>query len=136
MNTGRFVGAGVAVFVVRFLLNFLFYGQLMHGQWEEISNAHPGLMREVIPAYGVLDLIAAFVLVYIFVKATGCFGGGMKSGVTIGILLAIFGPVLGSLYFFYSVTYYPTSLLGPELVYQLVAHAIQGAIAAAVYKTA
>ena len=136
MNAGRFAGAGVAVFVVRFLLNFLFYGQLMHPQYEEISNAHPGLMREVIPAYGVLDLITAFLLVYFFVRAAACFGGGMKAGVTIAVLLALFGPVLGSLYFFYSVTYYPTSLLGPEIVYQLVAHAIQGAVAAAIYKTA
>ena len=136
MNTGRFVGAGVAVFVVRFLLNYLFYGVLIHPQYEAISNAHPGMFREVIPAYAVLDLLAAFLIVWFFVKCGGGYGGGVKAGVTLGILLGLFGPVLCALYMFFSVTYYPTSLLGTEIVYALVAHAIQGVVAALVYKTA
>ena len=134
MNTGRFVGAGIAVFVVRFILNFLFYGVLIHPQYEAISNAHPGMFREVIPAYAVLDLIAAFLIVWFFIKCG--FGGGVKGGVTLGILLGLFGPVLCALYYFFSTTYYPTSLLGTESVYALVSHAIQGAVAALVYKTA
>jgi hypothetical protein len=92
-------------------------------------------MREVIPAYAVLDLISAFVLVYLFAKAGAAFGGGMKGGVTIGIWLAIIS-IICNLYWFYSVTYYPPNLLGIETVYMLVAFAIQGAVAAAVYKTA
>ena len=134
MNTGRFVGAGVAVFIVRFLLNFLFYGVLIHPQYQAIADAHPGMFREVIPAYAVLDLIAAFLIVYFFIKCG--FGGGVKGGVTLGILLGLFGPVLATLYYFFSTTYYPTSLMGTEIVYALVAHAIQGAVAALVYKTA
>ncbi len=59
MNAGRFVGASVAVFVVRTLMNFLFYGYAMRGRYEEMSAAHPGMFREVIPAYLVLDLISA-----------------------------------------------------------------------------
>lgn len=136
MNTGRFVGAAVAVFVARFLMNYLFYGVLIHDQYQAISDAHQGMFREVIPAYAVFDLIAAFLIAYFVARAGTSFGSGIARGVTIGALLGIFGPVLGSLYYFFSTTYYPTSLLGTEIVYQLVAHAIQGAIAAAVYKTA
>lgn len=136
MNTGRFLGAGVAVFVVRFLMNFLYYGVLTHGQWDEISSAHPGILREVIPAYAVLDLIAALLIAYFFVKAGAAFGGGVRGGATLGFLLGLFGAVLCSLYFFFSVTYWPSNLLGMEIVFQLVAHAIQGAVAGAVYKTA
>ena len=58
MNAGRFVGASVAVFVFRTLLNYLFYGYLMHGRYEEMSTAHPGLFREVVPAFITLDLVA------------------------------------------------------------------------------
>ena len=32
MNAGRYVGASVVVFVVRTLLNWLVYGQLLHGK--------------------------------------------------------------------------------------------------------
>jgi hypothetical protein len=135
MNTGRFAGAGVAVFLVRFALNFLFYGVLIHPQYEAISNAHPGMFREVIFAYGVLDFVAAFLIVWFFVKCGGGYGGGVKAGVTLGILLGLFGPVLCAFYYFFSTTYYPTSLLGTEIVYVLVSHAIQGAVAALVYKT-
>jgi hypothetical protein len=136
MNAGRFVGASVAVWLVRTVLNYLFYGMLIHGRFEEISAAHPDMFREVVPAFITLDLLAALLITYVFVKAAGCFGGGMKAGVTIGILIAILGPIIGGLYYFFSVTYYPVDLLGMESVYQLVAHAIQGAIAAAIYKTA
>jgi hypothetical protein len=136
MNTGRFVGAAIAVFVVRTLLNFLFYGFALTGQYEAIDSAHPGLMREVISAYIVLDLITAFLLTYLVVKAGAAFGGGIKGGAVLGVLIAILGPVIVGLYSFFSVTYYPAKLLPIESVYQIVVHAIQGAIAAAIYKTA
>lgn len=135
MNAGRFVGASVAVFVVRTLLNYLFYGVAMQGRYEEISAAHPGMFREVIPAFIALDLVVALLLVYLIVRAAACFGGGIKAGVTIAILIAILSPVIGNLYYFFSVTWYPIDFWAIEAVYQIVAHAIQGAIAAAIYKT-
>ena len=136
MNAGRFVGASVAVFVVRTVLNYLFYGYLMHGEYEAWDTAHPGMFREVIPAFITIDLIVALLLVYVIVKAASCFGGGMKGAVTIAILLAILGPIIYNLYFHFSTTFYTLNFFGIETVYQLVAHAIQGAVAAAIYKTA
>jgi hypothetical protein len=135
MNAGRFVGASVAVFVVRFLLNGAFYGYAMKGRYDELSAAHPGMFRNVIAGFAVLDLITAILLTYLIVKAGAAFGGGLKGGVTLGILVAIFSPVLGGLYFFFTVTWYPLDLLTIEAVYQLISHAIQGALAAAIYKT-
>jgi hypothetical protein len=136
MNAGRFVGASVAVFVVRTLLNYLFYGYLMHPRYEEMSTAHPGLFREVVPAFITLDLIAALLITWLVVKAGAAFGGGIKGGVILGILIALLGPVLYNLYFYFSTTFYAQDLLAIETVYQIVVHAIQGAIAAAIYKTA
>jgi hypothetical protein len=136
MNAGRFVGASVAVFVVRTLLNFVFYGKLMHGEYEAMDAAHPGMFREVIPAYIAIDLIVALLLVYLIVKAASCFGGGMKGAVTIAVLVAILGPIIYNLYFFFSTTFYSVNFFCIESVYQIVAHAIQGAVAAAIYKSA
>src|SRR5262245_39456028 len=129
MNAGRFVGASVVVFVVRTVLNWLVYGQALHGRYEALAAAHQGMFREVIPAFITLDLVAAFFITYLIVKAGGAFGGGIKGGVTLGILLGILGPVLYSLYYYFSSTYSPSDLLAIESVYQLVSHAIQGALA-------
>ena len=136
MNAGRFVGAAVAVFVVRTLLNYLFFGVVLHGRYEAMATAHPGLFREVIPAFITLDLVSAVLITYLVVKAAGAFGGGIKGGATLGILYAVLAFVLGNLYWFFSVTFYALDLWAIESVYQVVVHAIQGAIAAAIYKTA
>jgi hypothetical protein len=136
MNTGRFLGAAVAVWVVRTLLNAGFYGYLMHGEFEKIDAAHPGMFREVVPAFVAIDLLVALLLVYLIVKAASCFGGGMKGAVTIAIFIAILGPIVFSMYYYFSTTYYTVNFFCIESVYQLVAHAVQGAIAAAIYKTA
>ena len=136
MNTGRFVGASLAVFVVRTLMNWGFYGVAMHGRYEELAAAHPGMFREVIPAFITLDLIVAFLLVWLIIKAASAFGGGMKGSVTLAVLIGILGPVVFNLYYYFSTTYFTTDLLCIDSVYQIVAHAIQGAVAALIYKTA
>ncbi len=135
MNTGRLAMTAIAVFVVRAAANAGFYGFAMSSQYEAISAAHPGMFREVVPAYLVADLITAILFAYLFAKAGGAFGGGVKGGVVLGILVAILCPILGGVYYFFSVTFYPSSMLMTESVYQLVAHAVQGAVAGAVYKS-
>ncbi|HXT20214.1 MAG TPA: hypothetical protein VN811_12250 [Thermoanaerobaculia bacterium] len=126
----------MAVFVVRTLLNYLFYGVLTHAQMEEMAAAHPGMFREVVPAFIALDLVAAIFITFLVVKAAASFGGGIKAGVTVGILIAILSPVLCDLYQFFSVTYFPAGAVAVDSIFQLVSHAIQGAVAAAIYKTA
>jgi hypothetical protein len=136
MNTGRFVGAAAAVFVVRAILNTGFYGFAMKAQFDAMTAASPGVFRQVPVAYIVLDLLTAILFTYLFVKAGAAFGGGVKGGVSLGLLFAILCPIIGSLYWFFSVTVYPTNMVVEESVYQLVAHAIQGAVAGAIYKSA
>jgi len=136
MNAGRYVGASVAVFVVRTLLNFVFYGHLVHGEYEAMNAAHPGLFREMVPAYITIDLVIAFLLTFLIIKAASAFGGGIKGGVTLGVLLALLGPVSFGLYYYFSVTFYTCNFFAIESVYQVVTYAIQGAIAAAIYKSA
>lgn len=135
MNAGRYVGAALAVGVVRVLMNYLFYGVLTHDAMVELSNAHPGVFREVVPGFIAIDFVVAFVAVYLFVKVGGALGGGVKGGVTLWIFVAVLAPVACNLYLFFSVTFFTTNALAMDCVYQLVAHAIQGAVAGAVYKS-
>ena len=136
MNAGRYVGASVVVFIVRTVLNSGFYGFVLHEPYAAMAAAHPGLFRQVIPAFIAIDLVVAFLLTYVIVKAAGVFGGGVKGAVTLAILLALLGPIMYSLYDFFGATFYSPHLIGLEGLYQLVSYAIQGAIAAAIYKTA
>jgi hypothetical protein len=93
------------------------------------------MFREVVPAFITLDLLTALLITWLVIKAGAAFGGGVKGGVILGILVAILSPVIGGLYYYFSTTYYSQDLVAIESVYQIVSHAIQGALAAAIYKT-
>ncbi len=53
----------------------------------------------------------------------------------LGLLVAILSPVIGSLYQYFSVTYMQVGLTAAEIVFQLIAHAIEGGVAGVIYKT-
>ncbi len=135
MNTGRFFGAAVGVWIVRVALNWTFYTQVVGNQYKQITDAHPGMFREVIPAYIVTDLIFALAFACLFVKVGAALGGGAKAGVKLGLLVAVLSPVIGSLYQYYSFTFLPAGLVATDVIFQVIAHAIEGAIAGLIYKT-
>ncbi len=135
MNTGRFLGAAAAVAVVRVLLNFLFYGVWMKPTYDALGAAHPGIFREVIPAYIAADLVFAVVFVLLFVKVGSCLGGGVKGGVVLGIFVAILSPLLYLVYTYYSFTIYAGSIMVSESIVQLASHIVSGALAGAIYKS-
>ena len=134
MNTGRFLGAALAVWIVRSILNGIFYTQVVGGQFQELSAAHPGMFREVIPGFIATDLIFAVVFAFLFVKVGAALGGGLKAGVILGVLVAILSPVIGNLYHYFSVTYMSADLATTDPIFQVIAHAIEGAVAGLVYK--
>lgn len=135
MNTGRFVASAVAVWIVRVALNWTFYTKVIGAQAEHISAAHPGMFRQVVPAYILTDLLFALAFAYFFVKVGAAFGGGPMAGVKLGLLVAILSPIIGNLYQYFSVTYMPIGLAAAESVFQVIAHAIEGGVAGAIYKT-
>src|SRR5438876_7408145 len=98
MNISRFVGAVVGVLIVRVALNWSFYAKVMGRQYAQISSAHPGMLRTVIPAYIVTDLILALAFAFLFAKVGAALGGGVKGGVILGVIIAILSPVIGTLY--------------------------------------
>lgn len=136
MNIGRYLAAVLGVWVIRVVCNYLFYGVAMAEKYQELADAHPGIFREVIPAYIIIDLFVAVVFTFLVVKAVSAFGGGIKGGVTLGVVVALLSAVAANLYMFYSFTLFEVGDIAIDSVYQLVAIAIQGAVAAAIYKPA
>jgi len=135
MNVRCFVASAAAVWVVRVALNWSFYTKVVGTQAEQISVAHPGMFRQVVPAYILTDLLFALLFAYLFVKVGAAFGGGgAMAGVKLGLLVAILSPVLGSLYQYFSVTYMPIRLAATEGVFQVIAHAIEGAAVGVIYR--
>jgi len=89
----------------------------------------------VIPAYIVTDLIFALAFAFLFVKAGAALGGGVKAGVILGLIVAVLSPIVGGLYQYYGVTYLPASLELAGAIFQLIAHAVEGAVAGLIYKS-
>ena len=134
MNAGRFLASAAAVWLVRVALNWTFYTRVIGQQSHQIAAAHPGLFREVVPGFILTDLIFAFVFTYLFVKVGAALGGGRMAGVKLGLLVAVLSPVIGGLYQYFGVTYMSVGLMAAESVFQIIAHAIEGAVAGVMYK--
>jgi hypothetical protein len=134
MNTGRYLVTVLVVWVVRVVCNFLFYGLAMMDSYQELADAHPGIFREVIPAYIVIDLFVAIVFTFLVVKGASCFGGGVKGGLMIGVYVALIAAVAVDAYMYYSFTFFEIGSTVLDAVYQLVIFAILGAVAGAIYK--
>jgi hypothetical protein len=134
MNAGRYVAAVIAVWVVRTLLNWLFYGQYMSEQYAAVTSQWSGAFREVVPAYIVADLLFAAVFVWVWTKAGAAFGSGAKGGAMYGFAVSLLAMVIPSIYYYYSVTYMSTTMWGTEVVYNIVAHVVIGIVAAMVYR--
>jgi hypothetical protein len=134
MNMGRFLRTTLGVWLVRVVLNATFYTWIVGRQFDEIASAHSGMFRTVIPAYIVTDLIFAVVFAFLFVKVGNALGGGVKAGVTLGIIIAFLSPVIATLYEYYQVTYLTVRLAVTVSIFQVIAHAIEGAVAGLIYK--
>jgi hypothetical protein len=135
MNVGRFLASAAAVWLVRVALNWTFYTRVIGHQSQQIAAAHPGIFREVVPGLILTDLIFAVAFTYLFVKVGAALGGGRMAGVKLGLLVAVLSPVIGGLYQYFSVTYMAVGLTITESVFQIIAHAIEGAVAGAIYRT-
>ena len=95
MNTGRFVGAAIAVWIIRTAMNATFYGLVVGPRFEQVAAAHPGMFRTVIPAYVIADLIFAVVFTVLFTMVADPLGGGVRADITLGLCVALLAPVLG-----------------------------------------
>jgi hypothetical protein len=133
MNVGRYLAAVIAVWLVRMLFGFLFWGNYMAEQHAAATAAWSDAFREVIPAYLVADFLFALVFVWLWVKVGAAFGSDAKGGALYGLVIGLFSVVTG-IYYFFSVTYISTTMWATEIVVSLVLHVLIGVVAALIYK--
>lgn len=134
MNIQRFSLTVLVVFLIRTVLNYVFYGVMMTTSFEAMQAGHEDLFREVIPAYVGADLFFALVFVLLYVKVSHCLGAGAKGGLILGVYVALLGPVLLNIYHYFSVTYMSTAFAAGDSLFQLVSSCISGVVAATLYK--
>lgn len=135
MNMGRYLLAVLAVWVVRGLTGWLFWGNYMARQYEAATAAWRDAFREVIPAYVVADLLFALVFVWLWVKVASAFGGDARGGALYGFVVSLLASAVPSIYYVYSVTYISPSMWISELVVAILLGVVSGVLAAVVYKT-
>ncbi len=136
MNWGRYAAASAAVFLVRDVMNVVFYSVINAPHYEQLAKDHPGMFRTVIPGYVATDLLFALILTYLIARAGGVFGGGMKGGAALGLLVGLLMGVVGDLYMFWGVTYIPLAAMIQDMIYQTLTLVIQGALAGKLLKGA
>lgn len=134
MNIGRFVGAVAGVAVVRALLNMVFYGYVMRGNWDQVLDTHPDVVREVIWGFVATDILFALIFVFLWIRVAPCLGGGVGGGARLGLIIGLFFGVVANLYLFFSFHIFSVGTISADAIYQIIAVAIQGAVAGAIYK--
>lgn len=133
MNVGRYLAAVIAVWLVRGLFGWAFWGTLMAEQYAAVTAAWSGAFRQVVPAYLVADFLFALVFVWLWAKVGANFGGGIKGGALYGLVVGLFASVI-TIYYVFSVTYVSTSMWVSEIAATLLLHVVIGIVAALVYK--
>ena len=136
MKASRLAIAALATWLVRTVLNYLWFGVIMHSTFQRMYDAHPGMFREVIPAFVIADLLFAAIFVVLLAKVGGSLGGGVRAGIMLGAFLAVLGPAIGAIYEYYSLTYIPAQLEIIDAIYMVVNGAVAGAVAGAALKGA
>jgi len=79
-------------------------------------------------------LIFALAFAYLFVKVGAALGGGRMAGGNSASWSPFCRRSLEAFYQYFSVTYNSVGLITAESVFQIIAHAIEGAVAGATYK--
>jgi hypothetical protein len=129
---GRTIGAVIGVWLVRTLVNWLYYGIYMADTFAELGERFPGVFREVVPAYIVADLLFAAVFVWLWTKVGSTFGGGAQGGALYGFSIWLLAEAITSIYYFYSFTYMTHAMWLSSVAVQLVVFLLMGVVAAAV----
>jgi hypothetical protein len=134
MKTGRFIGAVIAVWLVRTLINGLYYGVYMSDTYQAMADRFPGVFREVVPAYILADLLFAAVFVWLWAKVAPTFAAGAAGGATYGVVMWLVAEVITGIYLFYSFTFMTPGMWASSLAVQLVVYLLMGVVAAALIK--
>jgi hypothetical protein len=127
MNWQKFFMAFIAAFIFMFVFGFLWWGTLMHGAHQEVNLFRP---KPDYPWLILGHIVMAFFLTMLCVRFVPA--GGMGSGATLGILVALVYAGVDVINF--AVQPLSTKILGGWIVGDVIMFAIAGAIIGAIYK--
>ena len=131
MNMKRFFWAGLLVFVVNQILEFLVHGVFLRSMYEATKQVWRPDMMEKMWLFRVSGLITSFLLTYIFIK--GYEGKGIGEGVRFGLVIGLFVSVPMALST-YAMLAVPVALAFWWFVNGMVGTVILGILLAATYR--
>jgi hypothetical protein len=131
MNMKRLFWAGILVFVVSQILEFLVHGVLLRSMYEATKSVWRPDMMDKVWLFRVSGFITSFLLTYIFAK--GYEGKGIGEGFRFGLVLGLFVSVPMSLGM-YGMLAVPAALAFWWFVAGMIGTVILGLVLAAVYR--
>ena len=127
MNTKRFIWAGVIVFIVYTIINWIIHSALLSSTYAELSLSlgHLGLVTYL------TALFFSFMFVYVFTK--GYEARGWAEGIRYGLII---GLLVNVIWMFNQHTIYPVpfSLVLQWFVYGMIQFMICGLVVATIYR--
>jgi hypothetical protein len=131
MNVKKLLLATVAVGVAGNIIDFVFQGMIMASQYAAITAFRKDAS---VPMLVLGDFVAALVLVWVYDRVYGSFGGGPKGGATFGLYAGVLVNFPTWILLNLLIVGFPYWLAWTWTVYGVVATVIWGAVAGAVYK--
>ena len=131
MNTKRYLGASIAVFICFQILEFIIHGPLLGKVYMSMEGVwRPDMMSKMWIIY-TTSFILSFLFVYIFTK--GYEGKGIGEGFRYGLLIGLLMNVVG-MFNQYAVYPIPFVLALQWFIYGMIEFSICGIVAAMIYK--
>jgi hypothetical protein len=133
MNVKKLLIASVGLGVVWNILDYVVQGMILGGQY---YSKLPGLFRSDtnMAALIVGDFVAAAVLVWVYDRVYGSFGGGPMGGATFGFYAGVLMNFPTWIFMNLLLVGFPYPLAWIWTIYGIVAGVIGGAVAGALYK--
>ncbi len=134
MDIKKFGIATLVVFVATFAWDFLFHGMFLGPSYYQANPTTFVQSQEFSIWLPIGELIQSALLVYLWSRVMGSFGGGVKGGVQFGMLAQLFLSMPAAMYNHMFINGFPYALSWLWVVGALILGAIQGTIAGAMYK--
>jgi hypothetical protein len=132
MNTKKWIITSLVAFVVLEILNFIVHSVILKGSYQATAELWRPMdeMNRMMWVMWIVDLLWAFLLVYIFTK--GYEGKGLTEGLRFGLVIGLFFalPSLGS----YAVQPISFALAASWFVFGIITMTILGVVISLIYK--
>ncbi len=131
MNVKRYIIASFAAFILFEIFNFVIHGLILAGAYEATAAIWRSDMDSIMWIIYLVDLVKAFLFVYIFIK--GYQARGWHEGLRFGFIIGLFVS-LGTGFESYATYPIPFSMALQWFIYGVVQFILCGILTALIYK--